>query len=253
VAMGGRGAAMARDLADVVLMDDDFASIAAAVEQGRTIQANIRKALRFLLATNLSEIILTVGALLLGMAQPLSAFHLLWINLITDVLPALGLAVESAEAGVMREPPADPREPILSRDALGSIVRDAALMGLGSLGAYAMALGRYGPGPRASTVAFSTITMAQLAYALGCRSEERSALEGLGRSKTLLGTIGGTAGLQAGTVIVPALRALLGTTPLAFSDLALVAAGAGVPVAACEVLKARRPAPGRGGGHEGHG
>src|SRR5262245_4612416 len=105
VAMGQRGTEMARDLADVVLMDDDFGSIVAAVENGRTIRANLQKALRFLLATNLAEVLVTFGATIFGRAQPLSALHLLWINLISDVVPALALGMEPAEPGVMRRPP----------------------------------------------------------------------------------------------------------------------------------------------------
>src|SRR5262249_44751505 len=94
VAMGRRGTEAARDIADVVLMDDDFHSIVAAVEHGRTLRANLRKALRFLLATNLAEVLVTFAAMLVGRAQPLSALQLLWINLVTDVVPALALGME---------------------------------------------------------------------------------------------------------------------------------------------------------------
>src|SRR5499427_7491296 len=98
VAMGARGTDVARDVADVVLMDDDFDGIVAAIEQGRTIQANIGKSLRFLLATNVSEILVTLGGLALGIPRPMSAIQFLWINLLSDVAPALALAVEPAEA-----------------------------------------------------------------------------------------------------------------------------------------------------------
>src|SRR5215831_2717193 len=108
VAMGARGTDVARDVADVVLMDDDFASIVQAVEQGRTIHANISKALRFLLSTNFSEILVTLGALALGVARPMSAIQYLWINLLSDVFPALALAMEPPEPNVMDRPPLDP-------------------------------------------------------------------------------------------------------------------------------------------------
>ena len=88
VAMGARGTDLARDLADVVLLDDNFGSIVGAVEQGRTIHTNIRKALKFLLATNFSEILVTVAAIAVGVARPMSALQFLWINLLTDVFPA---------------------------------------------------------------------------------------------------------------------------------------------------------------------
>jgi Cation transporting ATPase, C-terminus len=120
VAMGQRGTEMARDVADVILMDDDFGSLVAAVEQGRTLRANLQKALRFLLATNLAEVLVTFSGMLMGRAQPLSALHLLWINLVSDVVPALALDMEPAESGVMRAPPPVPGAPLLPRDTLAA-------------------------------------------------------------------------------------------------------------------------------------
>src|SRR5262249_43250566 len=97
IAMGARGTDVARDVADVVLLDDDLGAIVTAVAQGRTIRANISKALRFLLATNFSEILVTLGALAVGVGRPMSPIQFLWINLVSDVLPALALAVEPPE------------------------------------------------------------------------------------------------------------------------------------------------------------
>ena len=176
VAMGQRGTEMARDLADVILMDDDFGSIVAAVEDGRTLRANLQKALRFLVATNLAEVIVTFGAMLVGGAQPLSALHLLWINLVSDIVPALALGMEPAEPGVMRQPPPVPGAPLLSRDALVTTGVDAAVMAAATLGAFGVALRRSGDSLAASTVAFSTLSAGQLLYALACRSDERSGL-----------------------------------------------------------------------------
>src|SRR5262245_14789238 len=116
--MGTSGTDVARDLGDVVLLDDNLASLVAAIEQGRTTHTNVRKALNFLLAANLSEILVTIGAIALGVARPLSAVQCLWINLLSDVLPALALAVEPAERDVMREEPRDRDAPILSSRTL---------------------------------------------------------------------------------------------------------------------------------------
>ncbi len=146
VAMGARGTDVARDVADVVLMDDDFASIVRAVEQGRTIHANISKALRFLLSTNFSEILVTLGALALGAARPMSAIQYLWINLLSDVFPALALAVEPPDHDVMDRPPLDPHEPILTRARLAEIGGDAAILSAATLGVYGLAVARYGAG-----------------------------------------------------------------------------------------------------------
>ncbi len=243
VAMGARGTELARDLSDVVLLDDNFGSIVGAVEQGRTIYVNIRKALKFLLATNFSEILVTVGAMALGVARPMSALQFLWINLLTDVFPALALSLEPAEPQVMRQPPRSPAESILSKQALTGMARDAGLISAVTLGAYGLAVGRYGVGAPASTVAFSTLTSAQLCYAITCRSEERSGFSGLGRNPLLLAALGGTLALQAAAVGAPPLRRLLGTTPLSAADWGIVAAGAVTPLLVKEGTKAMTAPP----------
>jgi P-type Ca2+ transporter type 2C len=248
VAMGERGTEMARDLADVVLMDDDFGSIVAAVENGRTLRANLQKALRFLLATNLAEVLVTFGATILGRAQPLSALHLLWINLISDVVPALALGMEPAEPGVMRRPPPVPGASLLSRDDFATTALDASIMAAATLGAFGITLRRSSDAARASTVAFSTISTGQLLYALACRSGERSGLRGLAENPVLMAGIGGMLALQGATVLVPPLRALLATTPLGVADLAVVSAGAVVPLVVREALKTRRPHESNPGG-----
>jgi Ca2+-transporting ATPase len=248
VAMGARGTQIARDLADVVLLDDDFGSIVGAVEQGRTIYANVGKALRFLLATNFSEILVTVGALALGIARPLTAIQLLWINLLSDVLPALALSVEPAEPDVMARPPRDPAAPILSRDALLRIAGDGALLSAATLGTYGAALARHGAGPQAASVAFATLASGQLLYALTCRSEHGPGVTGLHRSPALLAAVGGTVALQVAAATVPPLRGLLGTAPLGAGDWGLVAAGSALPLLVTEVTKALGIPPGRTAG-----
>src|SRR4029453_16783703 len=170
VAMGARGTDVARDVGDVVLMDDAFASIVQAVEQGRTIHANISKALRFLLSTNFSEILVTLGALALGVARPMAAIQYLWINLLSDVFPALALAMEPPEPDVMDRPPLHPREPILTRARLWGIGGGAALFFRAPPGGHGLGVARYGAGPHATTIAFCTLTAAQLVHALSYRS-----------------------------------------------------------------------------------
>jgi Ca2+-transporting ATPase len=248
--MGLRGTEMARELADVVLMDDDFGSIVAAVENGRTLRANLQKALRFLFATNLAEVLVTFAATLAGGPQPLSALHLLWINLVTDVVPALALGMEPAEAGVMRQGPPMPGAALLSRDDLATTALDASVMAGATLGVFGLTWRRSGNAAVASTVAFSTLSTGQLLYALACRSRERSGFERLGDNPALLAGVGGMLGLQAATLVVPPLRALL-TTPLGLADLALVGAGASVPLMVREALKTGRPDEPRPGGERG--
>jgi P-type Ca2+ transporter type 2C len=235
VAMGARGTDVARDVADVVLSGDDFAGIVAAIEQGRTIHTNIGKSLRFLLATNVSEILVTLGGLAVGIPRPMSAIQFLWINLLSDVAPALALAVEPAEADVMSEPPRDPRAPMLPRSALVEIGRDASILAVTALGAHAVGLARYGAGPRATSVAFSTLTTGQLLHALSYRSRN-----GRPGGWALLGTVAATIGLQVGAMALPPLRGILGLTPLGVGDWALVGAGAALPLVVNELARGGR-------------
>jgi P-type Ca2+ transporter type 2C len=240
VAMGGaRGTDVARDVADVVLLDDDFAGIVRAIEQGRTIRTNVGRSLRFLLATNASEIIVTLGALALGGASPLSATQFLWINLLSDVAPGLALAVEPAEHDVMRRPPRDPSEQLLNRARGVEMAIDAGWLSAATLAAHALAVGRYGAGARAGSIAFSTLTTGQLLYALRCTSDERRGPLGIG-SPLVTGVVGGSLALQVAVASLPRLRGILGLTPLAGADWLLVGAGALAPF--LTRLWPRRPA-----------
>ena len=226
VAMGDRGTDIARDVADVVLMADDFGGMVAAVEQGRTIHANVSKALRFLLATNGSEILVTLGALALGIRRPMSAMQFLWINLLSDVAPALALAVEPAAPDVMARPPRDPTAPLLSRAALIEIGWDAGVLAGATLGVHGLAGARHGDGPRATTLAFSTLTAAQLLHAFMYRSRA----VGTSERSVLTGVVAGTLGAQVAAMALRPLRQALGLTPLTFADWALAAAGAVLPL-----------------------
>jgi Ca2+-transporting ATPase len=241
VAMGAGGTDLAREVADVVLVNDDLGAIVKAVEQGRSIRSNIGRSLRFLLATNLSEILVTLGALTLGGARPLSAIQFLWINLMSDVAPALALALEPADPGVMSRPPDDPSKALLSRGVLAEIGIDAGVLAAGALAAHGIAAARYGVGPRASTVAFSTLTSAQLLQALVYRS--RRGATGA-PSPLLTGVVGGSLLFQASTLLVPAFRRLLGLAVPSAADWALIAGSALAPVLINEIRGARRsPVP----------
>jgi Ca2+-transporting ATPase len=236
VAMGARGTDVARDVADVVLMTDDFDGIVTAIAQGRTIHTNISKALRFLLATNFSEILVTLAALAVGIPRPMSAIQFLWINLLSDVAPALALAMEPAEPDVMARRPRDPASPILSRPTMPGIAGDAGILAATTLGVHALALGRYGAGPRATTLAFSTLTSAQLLHAFTYRSRSRPDGNGSGRS-VLAPVVAGTLGLQLAAMAVPPLRSLLGLTPLSVADWALVGGATMLPFALKELRR----------------
>jgi Ca2+-transporting ATPase len=226
VAMGERGTDVARDVADVVLLDDDFSAIVDAIAQGRAIRANVERSLRFLLATNFSEILMVLGALVVGGPRALSAIQLLWVNLLSDVFPALALAVEPPEADVMQRPPRDPQQPILSNAALGGIAGDAAILTAAALGVRQIALARYGPDLRSQTIGFSALTAAQLVHTLNCRAGTSPP------GSPVTGVVVGSLALQVAAMTFPPLRALLGLAPLGLVDWALVGAAAVVPLLA---------------------
>jgi Ca2+-transporting ATPase len=228
VAMGARGTDLARDVADVVLLQDDFAALLGAVAQGRAIHTNVSRSLRFLLSTNASEIMATLGALAIGMPRPLSAIQLLWINLLSDVAPALALAVEPADRAVMERPPRDPATPMVSTGDLREIAADGALLTAVALTAQAVGLARYGAGPQAATLGFSTLTSAQLLHTF----RYRAVADGNGRTvvRSRVSTVVlASLGAQLAAMLLPPLRRLLGVTPLAPADWLVVAAGALAP------------------------
>lgn len=241
VAMGGAVQDVARSLADVVLEDDQLATMLTAVGQGRTIYANIRKALHFLLSTNFSEIEVMLAAIALGLPPPLNPMQLLWVNLITDVFPGLALTMEAPEPDVMDRAPRDADEPIIRGQDLKHMAVESGFITIGTLASYGWGLLRYGGGPHASALAFQTLNIAELLHAKLCRSE-RAGLIQAGRSpnRYLDAALGASLVAQAGTMVVPPLRRILGVGPVGVVDLAVVAAGAVGPLLVNDWWKRRR-------------
>ena len=239
IAMGITGTDVTKEASDMVLADDNFASIVNAVEEGRTIFSNIQKFVHYLLATNGGEVLLMFFAALFGWPAPLFAIQILWINLITDALPALALGVEPPEPDVMSRPPHPPREPVITRNRGLLIVYHGALIAAVAVVAYYVVYGGSGQYlPRARTVAFCTIAYAQLFFAFGCRSQ-RYALPQLGAftNRWLLAAIAVSALLQLAVVTLPFLRPLFKTAPLLVSDWLLIVVMALTPVTFIEVTK----------------
>ena len=216
VAMGRGGTEVARQAADVVLADDDCSTLVEALVEGRSFWRNIRRALGLLLAGNLGELGLQVGTSLLGLASPLTSRQILAVNLITDVLPALAVALQQPEhhnlAGLAREGTAALDSPLRT-----DIVRRAIATAGPTFAAYAVAL-RSGGIPAARTVAFASIVTTQLAQTLDVGHGEG------GRSRTVLGAVAGAAGLLAATVAIAPLRGFLGLALPTPVGLVLVAA-----------------------------
>jgi len=238
IAPGRSGVEAARRVADVVLLEDDLMSLADAVERGRTVATNIRKAIRYLVATNLSEIMFMLAAAAAGRAHPLSPVQLLWINLLSDVLPALALAMEPAAPDLMMRPPRAPEEPVIPAAELGSLARDASLIAASAFAAQAVAVRLGGSAQSGQTVGFSSLVAAQLFYAFACRSRRGSVLADprLLSNPLLLGSIGASFAAQATVLFLPGLRSLFGP-PLSVLDFAISVAAGAVPLIAIEILR----------------
>jgi Ca2+-transporting ATPase len=247
VAMGGgRSTEVARMTADVVLEDDNLRTMIVAIRQGRAIYGNTQNAIRYLLATNISEILVTLGAVGAGVGQPLSPMQLLWINLVSDIFPVLALATQPPESDVLKQPPRDPQEPFLKARDLRQMAVQSAVITAGSLASYAWGVLRYGAGPAASTMAFSSLTTAQILHMLSARSQSESFFT-LSRppiNKTVAAAVLGGLGLQLVGTFVPPLRRLLGIVPIGPVDVLVSALGAVVPLLVNEGIKSL-PAPRR--------
>jgi Ca2+-transporting ATPase len=214
VAMGQRGTQVAREAADMVLQDDHFASIVAAVQQGRVIFDNIRKFVLYLLSCNLSEIAVIALASLVHAPLPLLPLQILFLNLVTDVFPALALGVGEGEANVMDRPPRDPQEPILTQRHWYEIGGFSAVMTVSVLGALALALAGLGLSEeRAVTISFLTLAFAQLWHVFNMRRPGSSFTKNvLVRNPWVWGALALCTGLLAAAVYLPGLSVLLKTT-----------------------------------------
>jgi Ca2+-transporting ATPase len=215
VAMGERGTDIARAVADVVLAHDDLPSLSGAVAEGRRLYDNVRRAIDYLVATNTSEVMVMLLGSIVG-AEPLGPLQLLWINVLTDVAPALALTLEPADSDIMKRPPRDPSHPLFGPEDYRRLLREAAKMAAVSLTAYGV--GSLGPGAsptRARTMSFASLVLAQLLHARACRANTTEANKELGIA------LAGSLGLQAAALGLPSLRAVLGTTPIAAWDLGI--------------------------------
>ncbi len=220
VAMGITGTDVAKQTADMVLTDDNFASIVSAIEQGRIIYSNIRKFVYFLLACNVGEILIVFGAMLFGMPMPLRPVQLLWLNLVSDGAPALALGLEKGDPDIMKQPARSPREPVINRSmALGIAVVGVVDM-VAILSVFYFALQRY-PGhlEAAQTMAFVTLCTSELIRAFAARSETHSVFSiGLFSNRWMVGAVAVSFLLVLGVVYVPFLSPFFDTVPLTAAD-----------------------------------
>ena len=244
VAMGESGTNVARDVSDVVLEDDNLHTMETAVEQGRTIYNNIRKMIHFMVSTNLTEIEVMLAGIAFGMGSPMNSMQLLWINLVTDIFPGLALSMEPAEKDIMQIPPRSSDDAIIGGQDLKKMIIESGIIGVGTMAAYMYGMRRYGPGAAASTLAFNTLTLNELAHAYSSRSEHRHLYNGskdLPPNPHITKAILGMTALQAIVSFLPSFRRLLGTTPLSAVDLLVIAGGVLGPLAVNEAIKPALP------------
>jgi Ca2+-transporting ATPase len=239
IAMGHTGTDIAREVADVVLEKDNLETLIIAIRDGRTIYLNIRKSVHFFLATNFSELLLTFGALAVGLGSPLTAMQLLWINLISDIFPGLALAMEAPEPDILERPPRDPQQPIFSTADYKRMSFEAAVLTAGAMGAYGYGLMRYGMGAAASTLAFHSLTTGQLLHAVSCRSDRHGIFSPgkLPPNKYLQWALGGSLLLQIGAMFLPGLRSILNLTPVGLLDGLVIGGTALLPLVVNEATK----------------
>ena len=237
IAMGQRGTEVAKEAADVVLADDNFETILKAVEGGRTIYANITKFVHMMFSHNLGEVLMIFTAIAVGLPLPLLPLQILWMNLVTDVFPALALAVEPASPEIMNQPPRSSRATLLSRPFLILIAWQAAMLGALGLGAYIWALQMYGPGPRSRTIALFALVAVQLGHTFNCRSRSRSAFDGLFRNPFIWLATVIVVLLQLLAAYCAPLSQVLGTIKPSAIDWVVVCGGGLLTVGIVEVAK----------------
>jgi Ca2+-transporting ATPase len=227
IAMGGTGTDVAQEACAVVLLDDNFATVVRAVREGRRIYDNLRRFIRYQMTTNSAEVWTLFLAPFLGLPVPLLPIQILWINLVTDGLPGLALAVEPAEGNVMQRPPRPLREGVFARGLGIHVLWVGGFMAALALGAQAWFVDAGAEQARWQTVTFTMLCFVQLGHVLAVRSERESLFtQGLLSNKPLLGAVAIAIALQLAIIYVPALNRLFKTQPLSATELALTVAGA---------------------------
>lgn len=225
VAMGITGTDVSKEASDMVITDDNFATIVYATEEGRAIYDNVRRFIKYLLASNTGELLVLLATqLVAGMTLPLTTLQILWMNLITDGIPALALGVENGEKNAMTRAPYDPNESILGQGLGRHIVLIGGTLGVAALGlgvwAFQSGLTAANGLPAWNTMVFMMLTIAQMGHAIGLRSHTESIFRmNFFSNKLLLGAVVGTLVLQLMAVYLPFFNNLFGTNPLTLSQL----------------------------------
>ena len=238
IAMGKTGTEVSKEASDMVIADDNFATIVAAVEEGRRIYSNIRKASSYLLSCNFAEVMTIFIGVMLGLPVPLIALQILWINIVTDEFPAIGLAVEPAHSDLMKDEPRDPTEPILTRGLFLYTLGISTVIFIGTLGLYANALRGGVTIEEARTTVFASLVIFEMYNAYNSRSLQTSffKMDPRTNGKLILGLAASLGGLLV-AIYHPFMQRLFETAPLGGESWAAIIVTASVVVLAAEIFK----------------
>ena len=237
IAMGASGTDVTREASDMVLTDDNFSSIVNAVEEGRGIFDNIQKFVHFLLSCNTGEIMFMLWAVVVGWPSPLTAIQLLWLNLVTDGLPALALGLEAPEPDVMSRRPRPPRQPVITLASGVEMVVSGGLIASVTAVAFSV-IARSGDMPHARTIALCVLAYSQLVFALTCRSRTRTFFQcGALGNVALLGAVAISALLQLSIVMVPVAQPVFDVTRAPTWEWLLILVLSLVPASLIEIAK----------------
>ncbi|WP_054949947.1 cation-translocating P-type ATPase [Numidum massiliense] len=244
IAMGITGTDVSKEASSLVLSDDNFATIVAAVEEGRGIYDNIRKFIRYLLGSNVGEMLVMFVAMLLSLPLPLVPIQILWVNLVTDGLPAMALGVDPQEGDTMRKRPRDSRENVFARGLGWKIVSRGTLIGLCTLGAFWLTY-HENPGNlvRAQTVAFATLVVAQLVHVFDCRSEISVFHRNIFENTYLLVAVASSALLMLGVMYYAPLQPIFNTTDIGWREWSLILVSSAIPTIIAGILPNIRHRP----------
>ncbi|MCI5642964.1 MAG: calcium-translocating P-type ATPase, SERCA-type [Peptoniphilus sp.] len=241
IAMGITGTDVAKNTAEVILTDDNFATIVNAVEEGRIIYSNIKKFVAYLLSCNLGEVLIVLISILMNLPVPLIPIQLLWLNLVTDSFPALALGVERGEADIMKEKPRDPDEPILDTEIKITVAIQSIAITVATLLAYFIGLKWYGLGEglhHARTMAFSSLIICELLRSYTARSIDKTVFEiGVFTNKKLVMATAFSFLLMLVVIYVPVLNDAFGLMDLGPREIAVVLGSAVIPLLAGEIQK----------------
>ena len=236
IAMGKNGTDVAKNAADIILTDDNFVTIVEAVKQGRNIYDNIKKAVHFLLSTNIGEIVTIFVGLILGLKSPLLAIQLLWINLVTDSLPAIALGLEKPEKDIMQRKPIDSKKGIFANGLWNKIILEGTMIGVLTLVAFSIG-NKYYTLEVARTMAFLSIGFLELIHSINVKNEKSIFETGLFENKYLVGSFVLGIFVQTIVVVVPAFAKVFEVVPLSLTQWIITIAISILPIPVIELQK----------------